>query len=223
MANNYFDMTGVLVLDKATPVIKALFGVFELDEPDGGDGEAYIACISESSSCSWDSVLESLHELAEDLLGHVLENDETVDDVLHILAAHFKADQNEELAKLIEQSNFEGNADLDSLCTIARAFDDGHGLSGYKAEAAWHCSKPRLFAFGGSGAFSGTHVSVQGASNDVVQLGETLEKALASGNTDAAADAVRARLDSLLAGIHAEAVRSDVRSKVTQLLAATAN
>nr|WP_228384562.1 hypothetical protein [Rhodocyclus gracilis] len=64
MANNYYDMTGVLVLDKVTPVIKALFGEFELDENDPGNGQAYIANISESSSCSWDSVLENLQDLA---------------------------------------------------------------------------------------------------------------------------------------------------------------
>ena len=32
MANNYYDATGVLMLNRITPVITALFGAFELDE-----------------------------------------------------------------------------------------------------------------------------------------------------------------------------------------------
>lgn len=32
MAQNYYDATGTLVLDKVTPIIKALFGGFNLDE-----------------------------------------------------------------------------------------------------------------------------------------------------------------------------------------------
>ncbi len=221
MANNYCDMTGVLVLDKVTPVIKALFGVFELDERYPGNGEAYIACIAESSCCSWDSVLENLHELAQDLLGHAPENGETVDDVLLILATHFKAEQNEELANLIEHRNFEDEADLASLFTIARAFDDGHGLKAYKTETAWRCSQPRLFEFGGSGSFAGTHVAVEGSSQQIVQFGEALETALAASNTDAAAGAILEWVGSLLAGIHAESARAEVQRKLINLLSAT--
>ena len=32
MSNNYYDATGVLVLDRITPVMTALFGGFNLDE-----------------------------------------------------------------------------------------------------------------------------------------------------------------------------------------------
>lgn len=220
MAKNYYDMTGVLVLDKVTPVIKALFGVFELDENYPGNGEAYIACISESSSCSWDSVLENLHGLAVDLPGLVPENEQTVDDVLYVLADHFKANQNEELANLIEHSDFDGDAELDSLFTIARAFDDGHGLKAYKAEAAWRCSKSRLFEFGGSGDFSGTHFAVGWSSPQVLQFGEALEAALVAGNTNAAAETILERVGSFLAGIHAENARTEVRSKLIKLLSA---
>jgi len=39
MSNNYSDATGVLVLDRITPVITALFGGFNLDETYPGDGD----------------------------------------------------------------------------------------------------------------------------------------------------------------------------------------
>ncbi|HJP68008.1 MAG TPA: hypothetical protein VJ846_03815 [Sphingomicrobium sp.] len=224
MANNYCDMTGVLILDKVTPVIRALFSALELKEDYPGNGQAYIACISETTACWWHNVLEGLQELANGI-GFSLEDEEggpaaTVEDALHVLAKHFNADQNVQLANLIEHRNFEGEADLDSLCVIARAFDDGHGLKAYKTETAWRCSKPRLFEFGGSGAFAGIHVSVSGSSNQIVQFGEALEVTLAAGNTDAAAEQVLAKLGNLLAGIHAENVRADVRSKLIKLLSA---
>jgi hypothetical protein len=46
MAQNYYDGTGVLVLDKVTPVIRGLFGLFRLDETYPGDGRVYIGVSS---------------------------------------------------------------------------------------------------------------------------------------------------------------------------------
>ena len=40
MANNYNEGTGVLVLERVTPVIKALFGAFALNEGHPGNGQA---------------------------------------------------------------------------------------------------------------------------------------------------------------------------------------
>ena len=225
MANNYYDMTGVLVLDKVTPVIKALFGVFDLDENYPGNGQAYIANIAESSNCTWDSVLENLQDLAQKLglklVDEEGESAETVEDILSVLAEHFNASQNEELEGLMEHCEFSDcEADLDALFTIAKAFDDGHGLKAYKTEAAWYCSKPRLFEFGGCGVFNGSHVAVCGSSDQVVRLGETLEAALAAGDTDAASEIVRLKVGNLLAGIYSEASRAQVRSKLIQMLSA---
>src|SRR5690606_21978175 len=96
MANNYFTMTGVLVLNKVTPIIRALFDPFALDENTGGEGKAYIAEIAEVNSCTWDDVLENLLKYCKehDLK---LDNDDPesqadcMEDVLNILADHFGA------------------------------------------------------------------------------------------------------------------------------------
>lgn len=58
MANNYYDATGVLVLDQVTPVITALFGGLKLDASYPGNGEVYIAQIAEDSGAHWDDVCE---------------------------------------------------------------------------------------------------------------------------------------------------------------------
>jgi hypothetical protein len=220
MAKNYYDMTGVLILDKITPVIKALFGVFELDETYPGNGQAYIANMSEGSSCSWEYVLEKLQELVEEL-GLALPEDaeDTIEEHLYVLATHFGADENEVLSNLIEHNVFEDDADLDSLFTIAKAFDDGHGLKAYKTETAWHCSAPRLFEFGGAGDFTGMHVSVGNSSNQIVALGERLEAALSASDTDKAADILREKVGNILSGIYDATTRDVIRSKLSNLLA----
>ena len=64
MANNYYEATGVLVLDRVTPVIQALFGAFALDESHPGNGQAYIAQIAETTNPQWPDVLDGLEDLA---------------------------------------------------------------------------------------------------------------------------------------------------------------
>ena len=136
MANNYYDATGVLILDRVTPVITALFRDFNLDEKYPGNGRAYIARISEDNSPSWDCVLDGLIALAAelDLPAPGMGEDDGSDDepvihvVLDLLASHFGAGQNDDLAHLIEHHRFEDDADLDSLFLIATCFNDGHNL-----------------------------------------------------------------------------------------------
>ncbi len=67
MANNYYEATGLLSLERVTPVIVALFGAFHLDANYPGSGRAYIARIAETNDPQWDDVLEGLTGLAEQL------------------------------------------------------------------------------------------------------------------------------------------------------------
>lgn len=222
MANNYYDMTGVLVLKEVTPVIKALFGVFELDGNYPGNGQAYIAYISESTSSQWDSVLENLVELAEELgLSLLDDEDESVEACLERLAEHFGASGNEQLVNLIENGDFDNEACVDDLFMIAKAFDDGHGLTAFKTESSWHCSKPRLFEFGGAGNFTGSHVSVEGSSNQICDLGESIEKALSGGDIGEVANILHKQIGGYLAGIYDSSKRDMVKTMLCSLLAQT--
>lgn len=224
MADNYYDMTGVLVLKQVTPVIEALFGMYELDKQFPGNGEAYIAEIAEKTSVSWDAVCGNLHELIT-ALGLTLPDDDGEDEgeieqLLGVLAAHFGAEGNEELANFLEHYDFNMSPDLTSLFTLAIAFDDGHGLKAFKSEASWRCSKPRLFEFGGYGQFRGLHVAVDSCSGQAVELGEALDSALELGNTEEAATLLSTKVGSILAGINDESMRTLVRLKLSEALSA---
>jgi len=224
MANNYSDMTGVLVLNKVTPVIQALFGAFALDARNPGDGQAYIANIGEENDCRWERVLEGLDDLIEQLGLHDATTDDaqpgSMEHALRVLARHFQATDNEALDQLIERGDFEDDADLLSLFAIAQAFDDGHGLASIKTETAWYCSKPHLFEFGGAGQYHGRHFTFEVSSQQAAHHGDAIDAALAGGATDAAAAEVHRMLENILAGIHGETTRADVRQKLAGLLKA---
>ncbi len=224
MANTYFDLTGVLVLDKVTPVIEAVFGPYELDGKHPGNGEAYIANLAESSSCTWESIMDNLGELAEDVgvatTGPDGNEIETIGDMLKILAPHFNAVEDADLDRLIENDCFslDETADLTSLFVIAKAFDDGHGLKAIKTEGGWHCDKPLLFQFGGCGDYVGLHFSTHIDSHTASSFGERVEQALGNGQHDIVAQMVGERIDILLSGIKNRDAREDVQVKLASIL-----
>lgn len=223
MANNYCDLTGVIFVNQVTPVIKALFKCYELDETTPGNGSAYIASFSEGSSTSWDSVYENLLDLIETLKLKIPEDDlETAVDILEFLTTHFKAEANEELANLLEHGDFENDADLDQLFTIARAFEDGHGMSGVKTEACWYADKKRLFEFGGTGYFTGLQFSFSYSSQQAADFGESVNKALSEDLIYDAANLLIKQMTTCLAGINDEQKRASLRSLIAAKLSESA-
>lgn len=220
MANNCYEGTGVLVLDHVTPVIRALFGTFALDEHHPGNGQAYIALIAETNEPRWTDVLDGLEELAEQL-GIPMPDDEelSIPPLLERLAAHFGAEHDGELENLIEHHKFEDGADLEALLLIASCFDDGHHLAAIQFEGCWYCSKPRLFEFGGNGCYLSREVQVFRTSSQALQLGDGLRKTIVAGDIEEASALIALETANLLAGIHDEHFRLNVRRRVAERLA----
>jgi hypothetical protein len=216
MANTYHDATGVLILDRVTPVITALFGAFNLDETYPGNGQAYIARISESNDPCWSDVQEALVGLAADL-GLALP-DRDIETVLATLATHFGADQDEELENLIEHHSFEDDVDLDALFLIAKCFNDGHGLSAIQFEGCWYCNKPRLFEFGGMGSFLSQEVRLHQATRRVLSLGMLLREAVLKADAERASALIQEETAALLSGIHDDAFRRLVLQRLAERL-----
>jgi hypothetical protein len=219
MANTYYDATGVLILNKVTPVITALFGCFNLNAEYPGEGEAYIAIIAEENSPSWDEICEALTDLAQTLSVDVTEaSNRSISSVLRRLAAHFGTSLNPSLMHIIDHGDFDSDPELAVLFAIAQAFDDGHGLSAIKFEGAWHCSKPRLFEFGGHGTYISTLVSVQVQSAQALELGVKLHDILARGDLDSRIEQLAAAVSGLLSGVTNESNRRLLQRKLATLL-----
>lgn len=226
MANTYFDTTGVILIDAATPVIQALYAAYELDVGYPGKGEAYVANLSEKTDTSWNTVIESLGLLAQKLgIPVPLDNVALADDpkaLLLDLGRHFKPEGDPALAKLVEEIDFDGNSDFESLATLARCFDDGHGFKGFKVEGSWHCSKPRLFAFGGTGQFGGLHFQMTSSSGDALRFAPQVNSALAENDLDDAAAVLYRYIGGLLDGIASDSNRKAIRAKLGAALTALA-
>ncbi|UJB64348.1 hypothetical protein YS110_06095 [Acidovorax sp. YS12] len=231
MANNYYDATGVLVLDRVTPVITALFGRYRLDPAHPGDGQAYIARISETRTPQWCDVLLDLVALAATLDlpapgydaregedGLEGSDDLAIEAMLDLLAGHFRAEGNADLLNLIEHHAFDGEADLEALFLIATCFDDGHHLAAMLFEGCWHCSRPRLFEFGGDSCFLSREVRLLGNSTSALQLGEGLRKAILANDAGAAAALIAKEAQALLGGIFDDHFRMRVVQRVAARL-----
>ncbi len=222
MANNYYEGTGVPVLNRVTPVIKALFGAFALDENHPGNGQAYIAQIAETNDPRWTDVLDGLENLATQL-GIPMPDDEelSIPPLLERLAAHFGADQDGELENLIEHHQFEDGADLEALLLIATRFDDGHNLTAIQFEGCWYCSKPRLFEFGGNGCYLSREVQVFRTSSQALQLGDQLRNTILAADIEEASALIALEAANLLAGITDEQFRLNVRHRIAERLVQT--
>ena len=219
MANNYSDMTGVLVLGKVTQVIKALFGSFALDAGYPGDGEAYIAEISESNSGDWDEIVEALEALVpEDSGSEGAEEDEDesteIEGALTALARRFGKE--EEMKAVTLGIDWDCGPVLGDLFEIAQLCDDGHGLKAIKTETSWHSSKPRLFEFGGCGEYISKSLSLARSSSAVIRDGEAMDDALSANDPRACAVAMMNALR--LSSIRDDSTREAVAIALAELL-----
>ncbi|HCF0987696.1 TPA: hypothetical protein NI674_006243 [Pseudomonas aeruginosa] len=219
MANNYYDATGVLVLDQVTPVITTLFGTMNLNPSYPGNGEAYFAMIAGQTGAHWDNIRDDLIAFAQSLGLSVPSKDApAMDDVLDILAVHFGTDQDEEPQHLIEHHPFEDDVGLAALFLIATRLDDGHGLKEIRMEGCWYCDKARLFNFGGEGSFISREYSVYGATGHVLFVGNRIRQALLVNDLETATNELVIETRRLLGGIGDETQRQQLQERLATLL-----
>lgn len=219
MANNYYDATGVLVLDRVTPVISALFGAFLLDADWPGNGHAYIARISETNDPHWTDIRDGLMRLVAQLhLPCPEDEDITIHTLFGLLADHFDANDDDRLNTLVNAHPLDDAASLEALFMIALCFNDGHGLRAIQFEGCWHCSQPRLFEFGGDGAFISREVIHHGDSRQPVEFGASLREALIKNDLDSATAMLAAMVRQTLAGISDTEARQSLAVRLAALL-----
>jgi hypothetical protein len=216
MAMHYYDATGVLVLDKVTPIIKALFGHLHLNPSDARSGEIALARSSRHGRVDWRDIAKNLSEVASLLSVHVPQGrEDNIHFVLRLLLSRFQAEM-EEIFDLIEPADDVG---VDVLFALATNLDDGHGLKQLRLEGAWYCSEPLLFEFGGNGAYFSPQVIQMSNSSQAIRLGTDLDNALSQGDLDHAARRLAQEVAQLLAGISDSADRAQVRQQLARLLA----
>ncbi|MDR8402146.1 hypothetical protein NE850_38130 [Paraburkholderia sp. USG1] len=187
-----------------------------------GDGQAYIARISEENDPDWNDIRDGLTRLAAQLdLPCPEEDDLTIDALLRLLAGHFHVDNDDGLNALIDARSFKDAADLETLFVIAISLDDGHGLRAIQLEGCWHCSKPRLFEFGGDGAFISREIIHYGNTRQPIEFGSRLREALIAGDLDTATAMLATMVRKTLAGITDASARDALAVQLATLLRET--
>lgn len=202
MANNYYQMTGVLRLKAITPVILALFGIFNVKNHD--EGMAYIK--QDDNSISNESLADQVADVME------LDPVDALNDYLIAMAE--KLGKKDAVEKFLAGYELipDDDAELDFLFLLAQLMDDGHGLESLIVDGAWTCDKMRLGEFGGSGEFCGKTFTMGSGSFNADVLGPQVDGFLGNGNVSQAAGIIGRHFDGLLNGIRDETMRAQVKA-----------
>jgi hypothetical protein len=225
MAKYDYNASGVLILDRVTPVIRALFGVYQLDENHPAIGGAYIAQISGSNPPLWSGVLAGLTGLAAEL-GLVLPGS-TIPSVLSALAAHFGAGEDDEMKFLLQHGDFHGRADLDVLFRIATRLDDGHHLEAIRFEGCFSGCRdddlPHFLDFSGEAVYLSRQVCLQRDTWRLGHLGWLLRQAVLKADVNGASQAILRETEVLLSGFSDGKFRQSVRQRLAERLSSWAS
>lgn len=217
MANNYYDATGVLMFDgpaKITPVIRMLFAHFKLEvEPFPSDSERYVAVLSEDNDCDWDRYVDDLIEVAEAEYAINFEGRDSPVEVVKAIANHFNAD----LDAWLSDIDFDNSVLLSDLVALALLLRDGHNLLGLNLEGCWHCSKPRLWEFGGWSTFASARYILALSTPDISEFARTMDAGAAEGTAPVAKSLSRF-VKVLIDGILDPRLRAEVIPTLIALL-----
>lgn len=212
MAKDNYQSIGALKLNTITPIIRAFFSGFGLDEKLTDEGYAQISSSAKSSAPLWADVLFQLHDLAYDLDLEVPPLEESfVGDYLPAFAKLYGAENDPVLADLISSYQFTDYAELEIAFQIAERLNDGHGLQGLAIEGAWET--------GGIGAYYSRNVAYSSSSTIAIDLGASLDKELAAADIESASGLVQGEVQGLLAAIQDESTRDLVSQKLAIALA----
>jgi hypothetical protein len=102
-------------------------------------------------------------------------------------------------------------------------FDDGHGLQSVSVETGWHCSKPRLFEFGGAGEHYSQHLNLSATSSGVCRVGSAVDLWMAHGNTAEAAKSISEHALRICGGIQTPELLTAAKAAIAQAVAKPAD
>ncbi|MDE3022622.1 MAG: hypothetical protein KGI54_12310 [Pseudomonadota bacterium] len=222
MANSIFEATGLLMLNKVTPVIKAFFGCFNLDENYPDNGKFYIAESSETASPVWNDIMNSVSDLVHDLgLTIQDEREDIMQNLLQALVVHFGLEGDEVLENFIENSDFnsDSNANVHDLFWLCCRFNDGHDLQAIEWEGCWHCDKLKLNEFGGYGLYASRNLDIESNSPGFLDSARSIDSAIAAGDLDKASIFVKKIMDTLIESISDKNARNAIAEKIGYVLA----
>lgn len=127
------EATGILMLERITPVITALFGGYAQQITTCQDG--IIIKLWEDMPPSWRQVHLALVQLGNTLdmpIPHKAKS--TIKGQLDWFAWFLREEESSDLKALLREHSFEGMADIETLFMLSDILNDGHGLFALRFE-----------------------------------------------------------------------------------------
>lgn len=223
MANNYYQFTGLVTVDKLTLVIKAILGPYLYEDTEPDTKQFIIARDEGDGELTWLTLLEGLSELGkyepehttiEEALRKVAINIDAIDPMEHVLLdPTFRIPSKES-----DSYGYDDYLSWNEVFRILVALDDGHHISSIMVEGAYTCSRMRLFEFGGTAVFISERVKLDRETSMDTAYAEELDRALTE-SVDAATEVIGRRIMYLMREVRDPAMRLEIQH---QLLEGTA-
>lgn len=191
-----FDTGGAL-----TPLIKAIFAPYGLSDDDGDDPEQAYVAHSSHGDVTVERVFAGLAGWARQQGVPVPEG--RVDLVLAAARHLGVAVSLPEVRELAAPgADPDDDYPLALAVELAMLLDDGHGLAGIDYQSAVTASRPVYEGFGGHALRIGRHVHVSQGTDEIADLAEGIESALARSDVQAAAVCIEGYVARWLDAIH---------------------
>lgn len=198
--------TGLLILEKVTPVIISLFGLFHLSRIKKYKNRVYISRRA-TNDVSWSKIQHRLNRVLPDLGLHMPKESHCITYYLRELILQMRNnpaytdDQVLYLEHVVCMEGGNGYAEFEQLFKIALALDDGHGLQSIHYESAWHGKGFHLFQFSGEGLYATKDAAVVADVGIIMQFARDLSDELEDHNLESASKIVCEYIAHLLADI----------------------
>jgi len=208
------DGVGILVMEKITPVMEALFGSFHLHKIKREKNKFYISRRSRDPEPTWAQIRDRLSRLMpyfelEQPDKHCVHVVDYFDYMVRQMddSSRFTDDQMFHLVEVLCTVDEECRVDFEQLFKFAMAFDDGHQLKSLSYQSAWHCHKPRLYRFGGDGFYATNDAVISTDTNLAVECAENVCRELGKNDIKEASKYVCNHLGYMLLRVFNKNVR----------------
>lgn len=137
------EATGMLMLERITPVITALFGGYLQQATVCQEG--IMIKLWEDMPPTWRQVHQALVQLGNALGMPIPRKAQSkIKDQLDWFSWFLRNEESSQLQTLLREHSFEGMADLDTLFLLSEILNDGHGLFGMRFEGLLPRGVPAL-------------------------------------------------------------------------------
>lgn len=220
------DGTGILTMRRITPIINALFGLYDLRKMNSSKNKFYVARRSNKIPPTWKTITHRLHEAAVDtfeldFLSPCVHNPQVYFDNLILLMDNderFSMDQLNHLADGVCAMKVKERVELDALFNIALSLNDGHQLETLHFKSAWHSHKPRVFYFSGDGIYASKEAVLKVDVHSATLYAEAVCSALKKQDVNAASKQVCEYLAIRLANVFDRDLRGALIQQIAKEL-----